>query len=515
MTAHAPITAADQPIRTSKARLFWPLIAAQVLAAAALQSAIIFNHDVAWILMSAEWVLDGGEIGKDIIDLNPPLIWWFSTIPVAISRALGIGLAGGSTVTTLGLCLASIALSRLALNRLPMSDVSKDRFLLFAAAVLLLLPGYDFAQREHYFLIAALPYLIAAAAAAEGKPIGPGHGAAIGLFCAIGFCLKPHFLLLPVLTELFVLARTRRIWPTIRAETLALPIVGIAYVAAVAIWAPAYLSAALPDAALSYWAYDSDPLEVGRRLLVMSIPIAAAIMLAGGGLSTHRGLFQFLLAGALAAGAVAFYQLKGWPYHLLPPLGLGCMAAFACCCAPFDEKRRSPRTAAAVALLLIVVFTKPAEAFVYASGPGAKRVEELTTLLRREVAPNDTVYAFATSGRDLTPALLASGARWAAPVGGPYLLPAAVRADGPRDRQAMVQQIADRQLALIFEWLERGEPALIFFDDKKKKLGFGNHPFDYVDYLQRYPRFRAIMERYAEREPVAGFRVFVRKASRS
>lgn len=509
MTAYASISITQRHHADRSNLLFWASVAALVLATIGLQSALDFNHDVAWIVLTAQWVLDGGEIGRDIIDLNPPLVWWLSTVPVAVARGLGIGLAGASIMITLGLCVTGVVLSRPALGRLFASGTGRDRFLLFAAAILLLAPGYDFGQREHHFLIAALPYLIAASRAAEGKPVGIGLGIAIGLFSAIGFCLKPYFLLLPILAELAVLVRTRRILATIRPETLALPIVGVAYLAAVIVWAPAYLSEALPDAVGSYWAYDSSVLSVAIRMLLAGVPVAVGLVLLGRPAFAERILPQFLLLGALAAAGAAFYQLKGWPYHLLPAVGLGCMAGAAACFAAYERRRWSPRTTAALIVLAIAAWAKPAVNLRDASAPQANQVERMTAMFREEAGANGLVYAFATSGRSFTPAMVAAGVNWAAPVGGPYLLPAAVRAEGRPEGKAL-QKVADRQLALILHSLERREPAVIAFDNKEWKLGYGGRRFSYVDYLQRYPGYRRLLSRYTERAPVGDFRIFVR-----
>ncbi|MEQ1892586.1 MAG: hypothetical protein ABL998_08605, partial [Planctomycetota bacterium] len=48
------------------------------------------NHDIGWFLHAGEVWLDGGEIGVDVIDTNPPLVVWLSGGEVALARFLGV-----------------------------------------------------------------------------------------------------------------------------------------------------------------------------------------------------------------------------------------------------------------------------------------------------------------------------------------------------------------------------------------------------------------------------------------
>ena len=47
------------------------------------------NHDAAWYLYMVDRWFDGAVLYRDVIDTNPPLIVWLSTVPVAIARWFG------------------------------------------------------------------------------------------------------------------------------------------------------------------------------------------------------------------------------------------------------------------------------------------------------------------------------------------------------------------------------------------------------------------------------------------
>jgi hypothetical protein len=73
--------------------------------------------------------------------------------------------------------------------------------------LILLVATYDFGQREHLMLAASLPYLVLAARRAEGVPTSRVLAIGVALLAALFFALKPHFLAIPALVELYVLCR--------------------------------------------------------------------------------------------------------------------------------------------------------------------------------------------------------------------------------------------------------------------------------------------------------------------
>jgi len=46
------------------------------------------NHDSGWYLYAAGAFMDGAKIYRDLIDINPPLIFWLNIPPVWLARLL-------------------------------------------------------------------------------------------------------------------------------------------------------------------------------------------------------------------------------------------------------------------------------------------------------------------------------------------------------------------------------------------------------------------------------------------
>src|ERR1700748_2440902 len=67
------------------------------------------GHDQTWYLYAAEQHLAGGQLyGPRLVDTNPPLIIWFSTIPVVVSRLLHMGRYAGFELIISVMALGSI-----------------------------------------------------------------------------------------------------------------------------------------------------------------------------------------------------------------------------------------------------------------------------------------------------------------------------------------------------------------------------------------------------------------------
>ncbi|MCH8614779.1 hypothetical protein LZ016_01475 [Sphingomonas sp. SM33] len=235
----------------------------------ALQMLRPLTPDVAWYLDAGSRWFNGQRLYVDILELNPPLIFYDMALLTAGTWSKGLYLAG--------VC-AAIFVSAILCER---------RWAAFAALTLpALLP---FGQRDHLALIAVLPYL---ASDRRGWPMG------IWLFA--GTALKPHFLLMPLLAALW-----RRRWDA--ALTTLLVLVAL-YAVLIPLIHPAFLTDIVPLARSTYHGLGGSfgywyQLGLILAVLVMNrrSPIAGAIL-----------------------GALLAYLLQGkfWYYQLVPALGL-------------------------------------------------------------------------------------------------------------------------------------------------------------------------------------------------
>lgn len=505
MTAGTSAIEARPPIRIGS---LWPSLGGLAALALAIQFAIPLNHDVAFTMISAERLLDGGRYGVEVVDPNLPLAYWLAVLPAALARLTGIGLGMAAIMFTLGAALAALALAAAVLRHGALGETPRRALMLFAGAVLLIGPGIDFGQREHLMLIGGLPWVIAAGMAAAGASIPTGLRIGVGLLAGLAFCLKPHFLLIPILVEAWLLIHGRKLSATFRIENLVFAATGLVLAVAVVVAAPDYLRTVVPDASAIYWAFDSSPAFL-LRLSPLLLPFVAAAILARPEIRFPHPIASALLAASLGAMLSALLQFKGWEYHWLPLIGfaaIGCAAAY---CTSFAWSTISARTAAAAALVFAgVCWGLVSDAReTYRQGGDADQAVALTRALA-EGGRGRSVFAFITSPRAVHPAIIASGARWSAAACCLQWVPADVRAAEAPD-PARTTQVATKKRAALLRALVKERPDIILIDDRPFKLGFAGQPFDYLDYLRSDPGFRSLLTGYREQKRVAGYRLFV------
>jgi len=492
------------------------VIAGLAALAAVLHAFTPFNHDEAWFMEGARRLLDGGRLGTNIVDMNPLPVWWLSVVPVWLARQIGARIDVVATVFT----ALMAALSLVAFDRMAGADgrigSARHVLLLLAAVLLLFDPGYDFGQREHWAVLLTLPYVVARSRRKEGAKLSGAAAIVIGIAAAFGFCFKPYFLLIPIALEIWLLAQTRRIFIWLCPETVAMAATSVAFAVLTVIYVPTYFEREMPNALLAYWAYNATLPDVLHAAVMLLIPVAAIALL---GYSTrHRGGALVLAQAFAVAGAAslvaALLEMKPWSYHFLPSVlffGLSAIVLLVT-----GTRREGVNTAHLGVFAIIVIMvssgtiTEAASSF---KGDGtANRVTRLAAVFRANPGPNGTVIGFITSPRDVFPAVIASGAKWAAPFCCDYLIAAAARADeAPAAKRQAIRAAGIDQAKAAVSAARAQTPGVIVIAAGDYMLGFGTRKFDYVKWLEAHTDFADILRHYREISPIDSFRVFVRK----
>lgn len=462
------------------------------------------NHDAAWHFYSSIRVLGGDRIGVDIADINPPMAMWLFSFPGLAVTGLGLSPA----IVFKAFVLLVAALVFLTIRRPLIASVGrKANFaLLMVAAVFLFLPGYHFGQREHLAAVLTLPYVCLAVRRSAIEPVAPRAAALAGLMAAIGICFKPYFLAVPLMVELRLVLRRRDLRANLRVETLVMVMIGVAYLAAVFIFAPDYLYRVVPDALATYSGFESGVDEIVREAAgVLVFPVLALLL----GLLALRRIDPLASAFLAAAGGfliAAVLQQKGWQYQIMP-------ASLYIVAAATVQLALTQRWRGLVAATIGLACLVPVLTFVWdglASDGTSARVAALEQVL--DTPATSSVYAFITSPRDMHPAVLQSGKVWADAYGVAIFLPAHLHAlqtetPGPRQQQAIA--ISEAYLNAMLDRFLVEPPDVLAFDVAGFKLGISNSAtFDYLDFLATYPAFVSLIARYDEIAPIGRFRLF-------
>ena len=275
----------------------------------------IANNDVAWYLYAAGTLLDGGVPYNDIFfEVNPALMLYLTVPAVAAARLAGLFVVDAYFLYVFAVIALSLGFAWRVLDR---QQVLRKGLLIVAPFVLIILPAGDFGQREPMMVTLVMPYFALAILRAEGRSCSMALAVLVGAIAALGFAIKPHFLLVPMLLEVYHLSYSRDLRGLFRAETMALATVVSLYLASIPIFTPDYVGRVVLFALEAYNAAYRNSLG-----FVMDRPEA---WLLPGTLILHgltRRRQRFARAGDVCVIASAGYliaylaQMKGWNHHI-------------------------------------------------------------------------------------------------------------------------------------------------------------------------------------------------------
>ena len=487
-----------------------------------------FHHDVGWILYCAGEMLDGAVLYRDLIDENPPLVFWLSLPAVAIARALHLA---PILVWNLGVFLAVAAAATLCRgfsvpareDQAALGDGFAFALCGGLAALLVLLPGIDFGQREHLFSALVLPYLFAAVRFLAGRPLEPRSGLAVGALAGLGIALKPYFAVLPFAVELALLLARRSGKSLQRAEPWAIAGVHVIYVASVLLFAPGYL-AVVEMAMPVYNAYNVPPEFVNAATAAAAVAGLSALLLRRRS-SEPPGRSVWLVA-CIAGLAVGYLQRKGWDYHFLPALVFsaaffGHVVLSRLYAFPPGRSPHVPRSPALPIALLVttaVGFLVSATWQSFGAGREGKTLNRVLSSLVAERAADKPILVLSSSVNPSFPVVNLSGARWAHRFCCMWVLPAVYtdeeKAQTPFPYHTREQMSGLERFALdaLVEDMASAMPVLLIVDMGRSKFAFGRTAFNYLEYFHRDPRFARMLREYRFLGDIGVFRVYERRS---
>ena len=288
-----------------------------VQAALRLQSDLV--HDTAWFIHVAQGVLEGKELYRDFVEVNPPLALWLSLPPVWLAGRLALNPVWTYDAFVFALTAGSLALC----FRYQASPGAQPdwRARLLLAAALLYFPGANFAEREHFVVLFFAPWLMLRMA--DGHDAASLERVAIGLLAAVAISLKPQGIFAPVLVESLIWARHRSLARSLLApENLAVAGAGLAYVAGVALFVPHYFTEIVPLARKAYAPYFGYPAQA-----ILANAIFPLLFVLIGALNWRYFSARLNLAAAVGFLAAYVIQQKGFEYQLMPATVFAFLAA--------------------------------------------------------------------------------------------------------------------------------------------------------------------------------------------
>lgn len=496
---------------TAPARSLWialPIIVG--LIGILLQAQTYLNHDVAWVLYSSRWLLEGKQFGYDIIAANPPFIWWLSAIPVYFADTLGIPSILTFRIFVVLLIVVSLASSDGILRAMGTAKVERLLFLTVGAYVFTLGAHRDFGQRESLTLLLALPYLLITASRVHGLALNALVAFAIGFSAGIGLAFKPYFIAIPVAVESALIVQQRTFRTVLRPEALGGLASAALSLAALTLFARPWLTDVLPEINSFYWAFNA-----AISAILVANAVTFCLLLASIFLIWRMRVpasSTILIIAAIAFAIAALLQSKGYSYHFHPVSA--CMLLALALSAPTLVRTRSAGLAVFCTALALHVITSTIELYIRSAyGKTGKEIEKVVAFIEKNVPVGEGFLAISTHPFPGFPTAIYADRHWLSPSNSRIFLPAVVR--------LRTQPFITEQTALEFAETKAREamlrdisagPEVILISVDEVRHAIGRIPFDFLDFYLEDPEFAKIWSAY-ERIPQApeGYIAYRRK----
>jgi hypothetical protein len=468
---------------------------------------IPIGHDQSWYLISVQKILAGARPYVDVIELNPPLNFYLVMPPVFLAERLGALPEHAFVAYVVALACASTIWARHLLRKLPGIPAGHAN----AAAIGALLSTtalvvFDFGQRDVLLVIFTLPYLALSMCRMEGSKVSGLTAASIGLWAALGICLKPYFLVFPLATEVVLYLKRRKLSGVFRPETLAVGAMGLGYAVAIVTLFPDYLKTIVPMARATYFAYG---VHFPQSLLcaeTLTLPLVVGAYLV---LRQRRDLgawLDMLAAWTVAAFVSYAVQNRGFTYHAEPLRIFLVLLAASLVGRKFDAPVPLPRFCLIAGLALMAIRAEVLGFYDDQWAIDAKQKIE-------RYGAQDGIYAFSAHVFIGFPLANRIDGPWVSrfpclwPVPGVQRILAAPQEFTPAQRAEALR--ADRYVTdAVIEDFQRQMPSIVIVDARKNKSYFEGVKFDYVANFSRDPRFARIWQNYRLVERMSGFEIW-------
>ncbi len=455
----------------------------------ALITPTVLNGDSHWLLYMADQVIAGAKPYVEIIEVNPPLAVWIHYPAIWLKNASGLTLSASFKMTVYLAITCSLILSFCILRRVMFAPVNIVYIAL--AFALLVLPAEDFGQREHLIIILGLPYILIAVARSEFVTIPFWLVVISGILAGIGFCIKPHYLLIPLALELYLLARLgfgsfRRLEPYIMG------LIGFAYAASIFLFTPEYINEVVGYTSFVYQSsLGGSAAHVARQFF----PVFLMLVIAGLYLRMLKeDSFEvpptyIVLFLAMAAGIMGYFlQFKGWSNHLLPGAALVFAITAGLAGIAFQSRNRLAFKLVCLAALAFPVI-----------GLGIKSQFRLSThspradFFQREITKYqgvDTILIMSATLHDGFPLINDTGLKWASRFSSLWFTPGLQKMRMEGETGKRIDEIETFTHEAVAEDITRFKPQIVFVRTSRQMLHFeGIEGYDFVQDFSRNTEF--------------------------
>lgn len=463
-----------------------------------LQTSIYIHGDISWGLHASRLLLAGGSYFKDIFDVSPPLMLYHYSPPVLIAKISGINIFTVFRCYIFVLISVSLYLSYLLIKKIFANQtLAGSVFFIALAFLLLLFPQHEFGQKEHLLFIFVMPYFCLMASRLQGEKINSYFALIIGLFAALGFAIKPHFLISLVLIELYYMSVKRSILAWLRPEVYGLLSFCFLYAIVVFIFHQEYLYRVTPIILRLFYAGIASSWQALfiNRVVFFSI-LAVIFYVLQFKNNRYHYLHTILFLGLLGFLMSYFFQRAAWSYRALPAFCMANLLLVLSFILFWSESNIKKGSYFFLITLMTLSFAYPIWYFtqmVNRSVITEKTVQKPLIQFIHQYAENKAVYFFSTNVLEQYPAVDYGGAmpvpRFAAFL---VMLPGITKEKLSYPEGKIPQQLKEDEntfVNLVTNDIKTKKPYLVFVSNKPYPVLLPFEHFDYIHYFSKNAAF--------------------------
>jgi hypothetical protein len=446
----------------------------------------LINHDTAWALIATSKWLHGARLYVDIIEVNPPLIFYFTVPAIAMADLLGISEANGQYLALGMLVFISLSWSWDLIGETFGLQRKMRALFLLGIGIGIIIPALnDVAQREQMLVIFLIPWFLSQIA----KSASVLQAISLAVFAMLGICLKPYFILFPVFVTLWQIITLSSWRPIISISNLSMLMVGLLYIGWVVGVYPEYMIEMVPLArdTIIYGAYHGDGpfLEISILLTTISFVLVALIM------ARHPltdKMFGGFVAATLAGLGSYLWQGAYWNYHTIPFVSFGLLG---CIWIVMHVPIKNPTYFSAMLAIIIIIELS------ILRGPYQNPDVKFITQIAKQNGPIDSLMALSTDIAIGPIVALELKAHWTGRYSANWLVPGAVnrlaKTDCVADPQkcAQLEEIMERNLLANLNDIAGHHPDLLIMD--KRSSFFETKGFSWYEFLNRPTRNKSVI----------------------
>ncbi|MCG8345819.1 MAG: hypothetical protein MI685_11780 [Chlorobiales bacterium] len=288
----------------------------------------MINHDTAWYLIATSKWLHGDRLYVDLVEVNPPLNFYFTIPAIAMADLFRISETNGQYLALGMLIFISLSWSWNLMGETFGPQRKKRALFLLGVGIGIIIPALNaLAQREQLLVIFLMPWFLSRIEKSASVP----QEISLAVFAMLGICLKPYFILFPIFFTLWQVFTQRSLRPIFSISNISMLIVGLVYVGFVIVVHPEYLNEIVPiarDVYIGSYSVSGPFRGIWIVFTTFALAIVALTIVFSSKLLKMYGVF---IAISLAGLGTYLWQGHYFSYHTIPFVSfglLGCIWIF-------------------------------------------------------------------------------------------------------------------------------------------------------------------------------------------